>query len=505
MIKLFLLFTVSTLWFKPVFWGELTENIACESEWEYTWNKDGVLYSGYYIFGAEREYYVDLFDEGFTEIVLPEYELPVTSDTMETIVLYLDEDLDVTTEIFNTLKIIYDNNEIYTMSNYKSLFYYSNEFPHSTIRPKFTSAKNVFIKTINDEFYLDDFLNQFVIYDYTDKDDIYSKIEIIKDEYTGNEYTYGLYEVEIEVTNSLGYSANHSFNINVIETDSPTFFTKISEIEIDSSDVNELSYYLDQFIVYDYIDGYIDSTEFEIIEDNYTDNKYIEGSHEVIIKVTNSIGNYIEHTIVFTIKNNTHPSIDSPDKIIISNSFNFNMNSLNNEVIAKDIDGQVLEYTIYENTYNNTTAPGTYYITYQVTNELGFSEYCTTEVIVVSSSIEYYALDNNVIIKDYIELLESQIVDLFITNTLYESEIYDYRIDNNVENSLTPNDIFIEILDENNNVIHEGRLIITFLNMYIETPIEIVEEKEYHFDFIYIAVIGVTIIGVAGYFIKKRF
>lgn len=136
------------------------------------------------------------------------------------------------------------------------------------------------IKSNSLDVSLEEFISLYTAIDETDGD-ITSKIKVITDNYSINQYNTGVWEVVLSVSDAAGNEEIIVIEIEVIDEIGPVFFIDKSKIIIDLnsnplSTLDLINYFQEAKIIRD--DAIV-----EIIEDTYSENKNTPGTYKLVL------------------------------------------------------------------------------------------------------------------------------------------------------------------------------------------------------------------------------
>ncbi len=179
-----------------------------------------------------------------------------------------------------------------------------------------------------------------VAYDDIDKD-ITDKIEILTDNYTGNEHIVGDYEVVFKVEDSAKNIATGKIVVKIRDFTDPA---------ISGPDLIEIVYpntftdidILSKYYASDNYDGEI-TEKVKIFLNNYEVNKLILGTYEIVLQVEDNAGNKSEKYININVVDRSAPLFSGPTTFETSY-----LNVLSIETLLKDI-------TVMDDTGGNIT------------------------------------------------------------------------------------------------------------------------------------------------------
>ena len=119
--------------------------------------------------------------------------------------------------------------------------------------------------------------------------------------------TIGDYILEYRVSDSSGNETIESFVVNVVDSIAPTIVGPL-EIIKRSNYILDGQFYLSYFSAEDDHDGII-SNRIEIISDEYLGNANKAGTYEVVISVSDILGNFTNHTLKIVVKDEMIPHL----------------------------------------------------------------------------------------------------------------------------------------------------------------------------------------------------
>ena len=119
--------------------------------------------------------------------------------------------------------------------------------------------------------------------------------------------TIGDYTLGYRVSDSSGNETIESFVVNVVDSIAPTIVGPL-EIIKRSNYILDGQFYLSYFSAEDDHDGII-SNRIEIISDEYLGNANKAGTYEVVISVSDILGNFTNHTLKIVVKDEMIPHL----------------------------------------------------------------------------------------------------------------------------------------------------------------------------------------------------
>ncbi len=332
--------------------------------------------------------------------------------------------------------------------------------------PEF-SGSGLFVTGYEEAVPIDDIVGEHVTaYDEIDGD-LSDEIVIAEDAYTGNEDTVGEYLVRLEVSDSSGNTAYFELTI-MVKDEIPPEIEGPEEIVVDVDEAPTLAMVIeDNFHFHDDHDGTI--TDYEVIADDYSDNKHVLGGHEVEIAVRDASENETRKVFTIDVVDVTPPVIEGPDDIEIllsepvglaeivalytpvdNHTPTADMEIIVDEAIA-DLLSVAGEHTMHLHTQdasgNETEKEVTVIVTDDVPPVIGGR---THKRISYTESLDVDALREELAVEDNHDTLTT--ADIFIKeNTVVEGEVGVYEIVFAVEDSAlnkTTHKIVIEIIDD---------------------------------------------------------
>lgn len=211
--------------------------------------------------------------------------------------------------------------------------------------------------------------NHFTAYDVIDGD-ISDHINVVVDDYSGNETTVGFYDVTLEVKDTAQNTTTYEFTVVVGDRRDPVI-TGPDTIYLDlTDDISVREIIEEEFDIVDEYDGVI--TSFTMLEDEYTNNVGIPGKYDVGFRAKDSSGNAQQASFYIVIED-----LDGP---VYTGDAQF-ISLLSDPIFTEDIIS-VLEFSdnfsSYENIAteiltnelkDNETTVGTYLIEVRLTDE----------------------------------------------------------------------------------------------------------------------------------------
>lgn len=193
----------------------------------------------------------------------------------------------------------------------------------------------------------------------------------------------GEYYVEYTVTNSLGISAWEQMIVYVMDSSNPVLIAYDFSIGLNE----ELDIYMVKLDAYDLEDGDLrDAVTWDI---SAVDNTSV-GTYPVKFQVIDSSGNMAETTSNVTVIDYSYPTLDAYDHIAYLNT---EYNPLDYANAWDSMDGDLTDkIEVIKNTVK-LKKPGTYYVTYSVTNSQDKTTTKTVSVEVVREPVMSFYLN----------------------------------------------------------------------------------------------------------------
>ncbi|MCM1225519.1 MAG: hypothetical protein NC548_64845, partial [Lachnospiraceae bacterium] len=232
---------------------------------------------------------------------------------------------------------------------------------------------------------------------------------IVSDNYTSNYTTPGSYSVTCRATDASGNYSEATNTITVVDKTAPT-------ISGTTGDISYTEKVLDLKTLFNFSDDVtaVDDIVFEIIEDNYTANYNVKGTHKVKAKVTDAAGNSSvaesSRTVIDTIK----PIITVPSTITIGNSSKYSMIELRKQIVVVDgYDGEITAFTLNDNDdyESNYQTLGSYKFTITATDASSNTQSATITLIVEDTTLPEIFVDGYfIILEEGQELTDEMII-----------------------------------------------------------------------------------------------
>ena len=312
--------------------------------------------------------------------------------------------------------------------------------------------------------------------------DLTQNIQVIYDEYTGNEQTVGSYNVTLEVSDSSQNTAQYPFTVIVKDT-LPPEITGPTQIEIDVNSPPTIESILMDYFTFN--DGYDGALTPEITSDNYTVNKTTIGTYQVTVEVSDSSFNTSTHTVNISVVDITPPTLNQTSEIEVLLSSPITSDTLISGLLWQDNydDASLLTVTEISNTYrNNEATVGDYTIELEVKDMSGNT---SNEIITITVSDDIIPIitgPNTLSVSYTKQLTHTEILDLFtvtdegssvgigdttITDDLYSSQsstIGDYSMTITVTDpsgNKATHQLILSVIDDIPPVIYADEFLVT--------------------------------------------
>lgn len=281
--------------------------------------------------------------------------------------------------------------EYYFPSDYRFAFY-------GGVR-KAISGEAAIISNVDDNNDIDYYLQFLTAWDDIDGD-ISDSIYVIEyGDYSGA--VVGSYEVVVGVKDSENQESIFEFTAVVADMVSPILVAPNLEQTINAEQTFNFTTYLASLVK---SDNYYEDDDITItIQSNeYTENKSIPGTYNVVLRVKDPSLNYTDYTLEITVIDETPPQF-TQGLTTLSKSINEEINTA--QIIATQravdaVDGDVSDsITIVSNTYKgNETTPGNYTIVIKAVDAAGNEATKTIMIEVFSAPPGWYIADDGPII-----------------------------------------------------------------------------------------------------------
>lgn len=329
-------------------------------------------------------------------------------------------------------------------------------------------------------------LNTIVSTHFTASDDIdgdlTDSIVVVYDEYTGNEQTIGSYAVTLEVSDTSNNTTQYHFSILVKDTIVPVI-TGPSNVSINVDNPPTVDQILqDNFTFSDGYDGILTPT---VVTDNYTANKLILGTYQVIFEIMDSSHNVTSQTLNLSVEDVTAPMLNQSSNITVFISNPLTSEQIINGLTWSDNYDNESSLTVTEgtNTYTgNEMIPGTYSIDVVASDQSGNTVSETLQVTVLDDINPTFTGPTELTVSYTKQLLHSDILSqLTVTDTGSTMTINDASIVNDtysanfntvgtyimtlkasdISGNVATHDIAITVIDDIPPVIYADEFLVT--------------------------------------------
>jgi len=280
----------------------------------------------------------------------------------------------------------------YDESNYNSITTYTNEFyltkTGTTYSNKVTSPGNnqnysytydagdsfapvvsgqlTYTSNIESPVSLDDIKANLKAVDETDGD---VELVVVEDNYSSNSTTKGTYTIKFSATDNAGNTASCIVTVIVVDTSAPVISGPTTVTRRLSSDltVEEIKGLLE-------VTDNTDTLELSVDSDNYTSNKNVPGTYQVIFSATDSSGNKSTHTVSVKVIDDVKPVITGPSSHTKNNNVTVNRDYYLSQLeVSDNVDSlDLTNLNIVSDSFSgNADKVGTYQIVVNITDESG--------------------------------------------------------------------------------------------------------------------------------------
>lgn len=279
-------------------------------------------------------------------------------------------------------------------------------------------------------------------YQGIDEYDGETDIVVITDQYSENANTVGSYIVVLETTDSSNNRYSKSIIIDVSDQTPPTI---TSSMFYNSKMSNPLSLtdILDSIVVSDNY-YYPEQISIDVISDDFSLNKYVEGSYVISVRITDPSLNMNQYNLTVTVTDDIAPIIEGVNQINVSYDeqkdityFKEQLSVTDNvsNISYTDLIVEIDDYT------TNSNVPGGYRLKFSVTDNAGNISYKTIIVAVIDQVAPEFTYDTNTILVNNKKMLsKSDIINELIEQRIIEKENYHVEVlmDTYTENQSKP-------------------------------------------------------------------
>lgn len=279
------------------------------------------------------------------------------------------------------------------------------------------SGQETFVTSVADARPISFFQAYLSAYDERDGD-LTDDIYIITDNYTPNKSTLGNYQVTFGVSDEAGNLATLIVNITVADVTKPIITGNSSDIEMSYTQTWNISAFRSTLAVTDNYDVMTNS-DITVKSDNYTANKTVLGTYEVVFTATDNSGN--EGTFIKRIKviDDIPPTFTGPSVIQKPATSILTVNDIKAQLSASDVKDGNRTSAITIKTDNFTgygSILGSYQIVFEVTDTKGNVATHTVTVNVIDDIAPIWFIKDGVsiILEQPSQISRQQIIDLLI-------------------------------------------------------------------------------------------
>ncbi len=256
-------------------------------------------------------------------------------------------------------------------------------------------------------------------------DDTDGEVELVVESktYDPGVKTVGTFNIVVSATDRAGNKATQEILIHRYDDDKPVI-----------SGTNSYTLNYDHDLTLEKIkaalsvsDNVDSNLQLNLVSDNFSANKNITGSYQVVFNATDKSNNTSDNYIVnIEVQNQGTPVISAPGTIEIGTSQVLSLDVLKQKISVVDgYDGKITSYDIigYDNYASNSKVVGTYTITISYTNSGGHSATATIKIITSDT------LAPDILFNSYFTLLkqgESLSID---TLTMICASVFNVEVD----------------------------------------------------------------------------
>ncbi|MFW5892750.1 MAG: hypothetical protein ACOCU5_00575 [Bacillota bacterium] len=185
-------------------------------------------------------------------------------------------------------------------------------------------------------------------------------IDIVHDEYTGNETTVGEYTVTLEASDTSGNTSSFDLDIHVYDLVDPVISgPKTLEVDVDDALTLE-AVIAEHFTFTDAHDETIET--YAIVDDDYSDAIGTLGEKNVTLRITDASGNEATHTFAITTIDDVAPTIEGDETLTVHQSDMPDLEAILSGYAAEDnhTPDEAIELTIGSSTYQPDASSGQY-------------------------------------------------------------------------------------------------------------------------------------------------
>ncbi len=269
-------------------------------------------------------------------------------------------------------------------------------FVKDEVLPVIVSPDEIYLN-VDDGLLIDTIISSYI--EYSDEYDLSPTLNIVTDLYSGNEQIVGEYTVSLEVVDSSNNTVSKEILIRVEDSTSP-ILQSTSIFDIDVSNPLEMT---DLITSLDLSDNYDSSVDVVIVNDQYTPNQSIVGTHFVDVELVDDYNNKTAITLTINVIDYDAPSIIGPSEVTTSYAEVITINTFKEMFSVSDNydDITVEDLSINSDQYTpNKNIPGTYYIEFQLMDQSGNQTTIELEIIVVDDVSPVIYIDQHIVVVD---------------------------------------------------------------------------------------------------------
>jgi len=258
----------------------------------------------------------------------------------------------------------------------------------------------LYITDINKPISIDEIKASLRAFDENDGD-VTSSIIIYSDNYTLNKNKIGTYEVIFKANDT---SLNYTYFkvlIKVVDQDPPKITGNFNIIANNNRKLTIQEIY-NNIIVNDNYDKR-SNILLEVVCDNYSNNYMKVGTYELVIKATDSSGNFTTQNIIIEVKDVLKPKITGPMVHVKSNKISMDLSEFISQYQAFDeTDGDISSNIIVvtDNYTLNQYTKGSWNVVLSVKDSSGNEEVITITIEVIDEVGPVFYIDKTKIILD---------------------------------------------------------------------------------------------------------
>ena len=329
-------------------------------------------------------------------------------------------------------------------------------------------------------------------------------IEILSDEYSSNYAKPGTYKVTAKATDAAGnVSTTATTTITVIDKTKPTvsgttktqsYTTKLTDAEIKA-----LFTYSDDVTSNASLTVTITSTE-------YTNNYAKPGTYIISCVVVDQNGNSATADSTISVIDDRAPIITVPNNLRANTLYPVTFELLKSLVIVEDaVDGKITNFNLADNNnyLNNTNVAGEYIFTVTASDTAGNEVTIDMTLTVIDTDIPELTEDTTytIVVDQGENLTEEEILNILIASGQLESIASVSEVESLYFETDEAGEYSLSVTTTDGKVLKNKILVNA-----VETPSDDVEDDffENKWNYLYIALGAIVIIGVAVLIIKKR-